>query len=414
MVGILLGEFLRRHAMALAATPITHSRNIYDLLRQIVPPQEKIVDLYSRLLAINELSGSMNAARDVDSVIHFLAAYFLEHHPADSVRLCLLDGARCRTLNLSEASSCAPSIFLNGGIAGSVIKSQTPIWIPDAYSAWRIGKSSGTAGDISARSILALPFSAMKRVVGCLEMVSDQPNRFDEIEYHLGLLVAEQLSSAMENVLTRQELAAANARLRNHDLRMTELNQKLKQLAHTDEATGLFNKRRLLERLDMEVARARRYGEILSCLMIDVDDFKHINDTYGHQEGDKVLRQIGDLLQRSLRVTDFKARYGGEEFTVLLPRTNSAGAFRVSENLRQTFMGHNFVLATTTVRLTVSIGVACCSIFDTLDAQQVLRMADSALYRAKRDGKNKVCFANASELTDAESSEPDKGVSHVL
>jgi diguanylate cyclase (GGDEF)-like protein len=392
--------------MAIAATPITHSRNIYDLLRQTVPPQERIVDLYRRLLAINELSGSLNAARDVDSVLHFLAAYFLEHYPEVPVRLCILDGARYRSMNLSGpvASSGETRIPRNDGIAGSVMKSETPIWIPDAHSTWKIGKTSGTTGDIPAQSILALPFSAMKRVVGCLEMISDQPNRFDQIEYHLGLLVAAHISSAMENILTRKELASTNARLKDHDLRLTQLNEKLKQLAHTDEATGLFNKRGLFERLDMEVSRARRYGETLSCLMIDVDDFKHINDTYGHQAGDQVLRQIGDLLQRYLRVTDFKARYGGEEFTVLLPRTNSAGAFRVSENLRSIFMAHDFVLPTTTARLTVSIGVACCSTFDTLDAQQVIRLADSALYRAKLGGKNKVCFANENELTDAQSS----------
>ena len=401
--------------MAIAATPITRGRNIYDLLRQIVPPQEKVADLYRRLLAINELSGSMNAARDVDSVIHFLAAYFLEHHPEDPVSLCIMDGAKYRRINLSgpKASSGETRIPLNDGIAGSVMKSKTPLWIPDAHSTLKIGKSFGTAADTPAHSILALPFSAMNRVVGCLEMVSDHPSRFDEIEYHLSLLVAAHLSSAMENILTRQELATANARLRNHDLRLTQLNEKLRQLAHTDEVTGLFNKRRLFERLDMEVARARRYGEVLSCLMIDVDDFKHINDTYGHQAGDQVLRQIGDLLQRSLRVTDFKARYGGEEFTVLLPRTNSAGAFRVSENLRSTFMTHDFVLPTTTVRLTVSIGVACCSTFDTLDAQQVIRLADSALYRAKRGGKNKVCFGDENELTDSERQEFVKTVSRV-
>jgi diguanylate cyclase (GGDEF)-like protein len=386
--------------MAIAATPITHSRNIYNLLRQIVPPQEKVVDLYRRMLAINELSGSMNGARDIDSVIHLLAAYFLEHYPEDPIRFCILDGARYRSTNLSGplASSGETRISLNDGIAGSVMKSKTPIWIPDAHSAWKIGKSSVLAADIPVQSILALPFSAMKRVVGCLEMISNQPNRFDEIEYHFGLLVAAHISSAVENILTRKELAAANARLRDHDLRLTQLNEKLKELAHTDEATGLFNKRRLFERLDMEVSRAKRYGEILSCLMIDVDDFKHINDTYGHQAGDQVLRQIGDLLLQSLRVTDFKARYGGEEFTVLLPRTNSAGAFRVAENLRSIFMAHDFVLPTTTARLTVSIGVACCSTFDTLDAQQVIRLADSALYRAKRGGKNKVCFADENEL----------------
>jgi diguanylate cyclase (GGDEF)-like protein len=399
--------------MAIATTPITRSRNIYDLLRQIVPPQEKVVDLYRRLLAINELSGSMNVARDVDSLIHSLAAYFLEYHPEDLVSLCLMDGARYRRLYLSgpEASSGETRIPLNDGIAGSVMKSRAPLWIPDAHSTRKFGKSCGAAADAPAHSILALPFSAMKRVVGCLEMVSDQPNRFDKTEYHLGLLVAAHLSSAMENILTRQELATANARLRDHDLHLTQLNEKLKQLAHTDEATGLYNKRRLFERLEMEIARARRYGEILSCLMIDVDDFKRINDTYGHQAGDQVLRQIGDLLQRFLRVTDFKARYGGEEFTVLLPRTNSAGAFRVSENLRSTFMAHNFVLPTTTAQLTVSIGVACCSTFDTLDAQQVIRLADSALYRAKRGGKNKVCFADDYELTGAESQEFVKTVS---
>ena len=385
--------------MALAATPITQSRNVCDLLRQIVPPQEKVVDLYGRLLAIGELSGSLNAARDVDGMIHFLSAYCLEHHPDDLVRLWLLDGTRYRRINLSEpeASSRETLISLGEGIAESVMKSKTALWISDAHSAWNIDRLSGMPMHSSAQSIMALPFSAMKRVIGCLEMVSNHPNRFDEIEYRLGLLVVAHLSSAMENLLTRQELAAANARLRDHDLRLTQLNEKLKQLAHTDEATGLFNKRRLFERLDMEVARARRYGETLSCLMIDVDNFKHINDTYGHQAGDQVLRQIGDLLHRSLRVTDFKARYGGEEFTVLLPRSNCAGAFRVSENLRATFMAHDFVLATTTVRLTVSIGVACCSTFDTLDAQMVIRLADRALYRAKRSGKNKVCFSTENE-----------------
>ena len=137
--------------MAIAATPITHSRNIYDLLRQIVPPQEKVVDLYRRLLAINELSGSMNAARDVDSVIHFLAAYFLEHYPEDPVRFCILDGARYRSMNLSGpiASSGETRISLNDGIAGSVMKSKTPIWIPDAHSTWKIGKSSGTTSGYS-------------------------------------------------------------------------------------------------------------------------------------------------------------------------------------------------------------------------------------------------------------------------
>jgi diguanylate cyclase (GGDEF)-like protein len=183
-------------------------------------------------------------------------------------------------------------------------------------------------------------------------------------------------------------------RLRDHDLRLTQLNLKLQELAHTDEATGLFNKRRLFERLEMETARAKRYGEILSLLMIDIDDFKYINDTYGHQAGDDILRQTGDLLKRSLRVTDFIARYGGEEFTAVLPRTNSAGACCAAENLRSTFMLHPFQIGDNRVRITISIGVASCTTFDCIDAREIIRRADNALYTAKRNGKNQTAIGN--------------------
>jgi diguanylate cyclase (GGDEF)-like protein len=386
----------KRSPMAIAATAITRKRDLLDLLRQIVPPQERAVELYRRLLTINELSRSMNVARNVDGLQSLLAAYFLDSFPGDSIRLCLLDGAKYRRLQLS-GTKIPPSelmVSVNSGIAGSVIKSKTPLWIPDTQPSRRVRKFPGVITETFARSVLVIPVTAMKRVVGCLEMLSPHSNRFDEIEYHFGLLVADHLSSALGNILVRQELATANARLRDHDMRLTQLNEKLQQLAHTDEATGLFNKRRLFERLEMEVARAKRYGEILSCLMIDVDDFKQINDTYGHQAGDQILRQIGTLLQRSLRVTDFIARYGGEEFTVLLPRTNSAGAYRVAENLRSVFMSHEFSLPTTNIHITVSIGVACCSIFDHQNSQQIISLADGALYRAKRSGKNQVCFTN--------------------
>ncbi len=382
--------------MAIAATAITRKRDLLDLLQQVVPPQERAVELYRRLLAINELSRSMNVARNIDGLQGLLAAYFLEAFPGDSIRLCLSDGSKYRRLPLAgpKIPAAELTVTVNSGIAGSVIKSKTPLWIADTQPSRKVRRFPGLIAETFSRSIMVLPITAMKRVVGCLEMLSVHANRFDEIEYHLGLLVANHLSSALSNILTRQELATANARLRDHDHRLTQLNEKLQQLAHTDEATGLFNKRRLFERLDMEVARAKRYGETLSCLMIDVDNFKQINDTYGHPAGDLVLRQIGSLLQRSFRVTDFIARYGGEEFTVLLPRTNSAGAYRAAENLRSAFMEHKFVLPATNLHITVSIGVACCSNFGGQDSQQMIALADGALYRAKRSGKNQVCFAD--------------------
>ena len=388
--------------MAIAATAITSKRDLLDLLRQVVPPQERAVELYRRLLAINDLSGSMNIAGDIAGLQNLLSAYFLECYPGDAIRLCLLDGSKYRRVQISGLKIPPAEIraSISSGLAGSVMRSKTALWIQDTHPLRKIRKFPGISSETSARSILVLPIFAAKRLVGCLEMLSVHPNRFDEIEYHLGLLVADHLSSALGNIITRQELANANARLRDHDMRLTQLNEKLQQLAHTDEGTGLFNKRRLFERLDMEVARAKRYGEILSCLMVDVDDFKQINDTYGHPAGDEILRQIGALLQRSLRVTDFIARFGGEEFTVLLPRTNSAGAFRAAENLLATFRSEEFSLSTTKIRITVSIGVSSCSNFDHPNSQHIIALADGALYRAKRRGKNQICFAEETESED--------------
>jgi diguanylate cyclase (GGDEF)-like protein len=391
--------------MAIAATPIACGRGLLDLLRQIVPLQERAVELYRRLLAINELSGSMNSARDVDSLQDHLAAYFQQYHTNDRVWLCIKDGAKYRKLRLSGADTPndANRIALDSGIAESILKSAMPLWIRDSHQSRKTRKLPGNAAAILARSLMVLPFSAMGKTVGCLEMLSNQPDRFDEIEYHLGMLVAAHLSSSLENVLTRQKMALANVRLRDHDQRLTQLNEQLQQLAHTDESTGLFNKRRLFEQLEMEIARARRYGEIFSCLMLDIDDFKQVNDTHGHQAGDEVLRQTGALLRRTLRVTDFIARYGGEEFMIILPRTNNAGACRVAQNLLSTFLSHEFVLPFTRTHITVSIGVACCMSLDRLNAQEIIMRADNAMYRAKRNGKNRACFADETEFPFTES-----------
>jgi diguanylate cyclase (GGDEF)-like protein len=378
--------------MATAALTLERNKGLLDLLTQIVPLQDRAVTLYRRLLAINELAACMNAAKDLDQLQEYLVAAFHEWMPEESIRLCVVDGNSYRRSQLSgpEIHSEESNPSKGSGSAGSALTSGVPIWFPELPPP---GGNDGLGEEERShpRSMMALPITILGRVVGALEFSSTRPNRFDEIEYHLSSLVAAHLSCSLENVLTRQELATTNARLRDHDIRLTQLNLQLQQLAHTDEATGLFNKRRLFEQLQAEIARARRYGEILSCLMLDIDQFKQVNDTHGHQAGDEVLRQFGDVLRQSLRVTDFVARYGGEEFTVLLPRTDGSGAWRVAENLRSTLKKHEFVIPSCRIHLTVSIGIACCTKFDKLDAQQIILRADNALYRAKESGRDRVC-----------------------
>jgi len=164
-----------------------------------------------------------------------------------------------------------------------------------------------------------------------------------------------------------------------------------KRLAITDELTSLFNYRHLQSRLDEEVGRARRYGKYLSLLMIDVDDFKHFNDSHGHLAGDTALAELAAVLRQSVREVDLVARYGGEEFSAVLPETDAAGAYSVAEKIREAVALHAFADpdGVRCCRLTVSIGLATFPSHAD-DKESLLREADDALYAAKNGGKNRV------------------------
>jgi len=161
-----------------------------------------------------------------------------------------------------------------------------------------------------------------------------------------------------------------------------------KRMAVTDELTGLHNYRFLQQRINEEVARARRYNSFASLLMIDADDFKAFNDAYGHVAGDRVLAELGEVLSTNVRECDLVARYGGEEFSVLLPETDMMGALAVAEKLRDAVAEHGFQRPYDR-RLSVSIGLASYPTHG-IDAESVLRAADDALYGAKNSGKNQV------------------------
>jgi diguanylate cyclase (GGDEF)-like protein len=161
-----------------------------------------------------------------------------------------------------------------------------------------------------------------------------------------------------------------------------------KHMAVTDELTGLHNYRFLQQHIKEEVARARRYSGFVSLLMIDADDFKAFNDSYGHVAGDKVLAELGQVLTDNVRTVDLVARYGGEEFSVLLPETDMMGAFAVAEKLRDAVCTRSFQEPYDR-HLSVSIGLASYPTHG-IDAESVLRAADDALYGAKNSGKNQV------------------------
>ncbi|MBJ7311324.1 diguanylate cyclase [Rugamonas sp. CCM 8940] len=212
--------------------------------------------------------------------------------------------------------------------------------------------------------------------IGALCVMDSRPGALDEAQRRTLARLGRQVMALIE--------LRANQRTLGGSLR------ELEQLALTDELTGLHNRRSLLQRLQFEVARAKRFRTPLSALMIDLDDLKGVNDRYGHAAGDMVLANVGRLLRESVRVIDIAGRYGGEELCVVLPNTPREGARTLAETLRAKLEAQPHTAGAHTLPVTVSIGVGAFDHMGVADAESLLRQADEALRRAKDGGRNRV------------------------
>jgi two-component system cell cycle response regulator len=254
----------------------------------------------------------------------------------------------------------------------------TDIWHSDSYrqlrEAW---EKDGSV--ISVRSIIALPFrlDLDRTGVFLLRRTADK-SALNEADVEFAETVVK---------------SAMNAMRRAHMVEVTQAdNLRLEALARTDPLTQLLNRRALLQQLATEVERTRRYNAPLSILMIDVDEFKDVNDTHGHLAGDQVLVEVALLLARTARSVDSVARYGGDEFVIAVPETGEAGAIAFAERLRDKIQAHAFDIGKgEPLKLTVSIGVADFPEAKVETAEDLLDCADQALYRAKAGGRNLVC-----------------------
>jgi two-component system, cell cycle response regulator len=187
--------------------------------------------------------------------------------------------------------------------------------------------------------------------------------------------------------------ARIRAMLGKRDLyrKLQAKNEQLSEQLIVDEKTGANNYRQFQRRLAEEWLRAERYGMPLSLVMLDLDDFKRVNDTLGHRAGDLALREFATLVAGGARATDLAARYGGEEFAIILPHTTGTMAALVAERIRAAVREFAFLPGDTPIRLTVSAGVATYPSHPDIDSPDALvRAADRALYRAKEQGKNRV------------------------
>jgi two-component system cell cycle response regulator len=233
--------------------------------------------------------------------------------------------------------------------------------------------------EVSIRSVIALPFSVDRGQYGVflVRRTRDQ-ERFGPADLEFAQAVITAAVAVIQRAQMMESTMADNARL--------------EQLAQTDPLTQLLNRRALTERITAEMERALRYDSTLALLMIDLDHFKKVNDTYGHLVGDDVLRDVGQLLNQTIRGSDITARYGGEEFLVLLPETDDAGAVSFAERIRVAMEEHPFARGSMAepLKLTASVGVAVFPAARIENVEDLFARADAALYRAKAEGRNRV------------------------
>ena len=229
-------------------------------------------------------------------------------------------------------------------------------------------------------TLLGVPIKIDQKVVGGLLLANKvDGGRFTLRDEETLLTITYQAAVAIENA---------------------KLYDEVRRLAITDGLTGLLNHNEFYRRLNEHIEGSKRYQYAVSLLMIDIDHFKHFNDTYGHQVGDYVLKVISDIIKAQTRAVDVCARYGGEEFAVILRESDAPYASILSERIRSTVCAYPFKHEGVRTQLSVSVGVAYFP-KDADNAKDLIKMADEALYTAKRSGRNKVCVSTPLNQTDA-------------
>ncbi len=322
----------------------------------------EILNLTGRKLSASLQLGELveAVARETVKAIPEAEAVVLVHRRAGGEQGYVLDGYD----RASDKFFRQPLEESEGGVANSVMKNGKARRIDDLEQA-DIALDDGTQG---MRSWLGIPLFMYGGCEGVVAVQSSTPNAFGDDHQQLLESLGLQIAAALQNA-------------------------HLYELAMVDGLTGLFMRRYFDARVEEEIERSKRYKTPFSVVMIDVDDFKKLNDEHGHLIGDRVLRSIADVVKAQMRGVDTAARYGGEEIVLILPRTEMVAAYNVGERIRAAIAEERVTTDSEPPRVlgvTASFGIASYPESKARDGEDLVRKADRALYRAKKTGKNRV------------------------
>ncbi len=334
--------------------------------------REQLREREEALSVINNSTAILSSSLDIQGIFGSFIDEVKKVIDIQWASIVLIEGSdlRCVALSTMEGSAykIGERIPMKGSGTGWVIN-QKKVFIEPDLSKERYFQTGEHFYKQGLRSMAYLPLSANGKIIGCFIVASTKPDAYSP--WHVKLL--EQLASQISMPLENAKLYA-----------------KAEQKARVDELTGLLNRRSLDEMLDSEISRHSRYGGVFSLAIVDLDSFKAYNDNYGHLSGDKLLRQIGNIIKGAIRNADHAFRYGGDEFAILLPQTDAQAALQVTERVRKKIAEE---ATTSKIPVTASIGLASWP-DDGISHTDIIAAADVTLYRAKRDGGNHNYYAS--------------------
>ncbi|MBN1433230.1 diguanylate cyclase [Candidatus Fermentibacterales bacterium] len=383
-----LGSPGRRSGVAIVAEDVTHEQELAEDLQRKNDELELVAGIGREL----------NSILNVDQILRKLSQVLARFFPDVYVSILLPTEDECQrisgleveftsgypvrtnpkglTLRVSSSSeedeaqasgeAAAGMSARPQGIVGAAVMRGEAVNIADVtQEASYVENISGT------KSELCVPMMVRNRIVGVIDLQSETPSRFDENAVRQVRTLANMAAPALENAT---------------------LHEKVQQMALTDELTGLKNLRYFESRLDEELDRAVRYNYPFSLIVLDIDDFKNYNDSFGHPMGNVIIGAVAGAIRNALRETDILVRFGGDEFVCILPLTGAKEAAEIGERARKRVEGTSapHVSELPSGRVTVSVGVATFP-SDVSDRDQLLQTADERMYEAKKAGKNRVC-----------------------
>lgn len=351
---------------------------------KILSEKDKYLDILTQelhdLRTLTQLSDFLSSSLDPQEILYMIVKKISESVPVSrcSILSVSFDGTKTAEVVSTFEDSKVERLTLELSKYPEItkaLKTKRAVLIKDAQNDPIMEPVKKIITKLGIRSIAVVPIKFRNEIIGTLFLrTSRKKYEFSGREINLFQEIANTAGKALNNAFLFQQLS--------------DQRSELEKLAITDFLTGIYNIRYLYHRLSTEFSRAERHKSKLSCLMIDIDFFKKINDTYGHRVGDMVLSEFAELLQGHTRKSDVFARYGGEEFIILLPHADSRGARSKAKAVLEAVREHKFKALKGKKALTVSIGVATYPNKKIKNHDDLITLADDALLIAKSKGRD--------------------------